>query len=105
MCQFCPISSLDSCHVIYCRDVAVFQRGLGDKMATFIQWVSCFVGGAILCLVRGWKLTLVLLSVAPIAAIIGAIIAVVRTIACHVTWSRSRSISNVNCIHIVFQLY
>ena len=62
------------------RDVSVFQRGLGDKMATFIQWVSCFVGGSVICLIRGWKLTLVLLSVAPIAAIVGAIIAMVRYI-------------------------
>ena len=43
-------------------------------MATFIQWVSTFVFGAIICLARGWQLTLVILTVAPVAAAVGVVV-------------------------------
>ena len=68
--------------MIICRDIATFQAGMGDKVATFIQWVSTFIVGAIICLVRGWKLTLVILSVAPVAVIAGSIVARVYFSAC-----------------------
>ena len=59
---------------VHFRDIATFQAGIGDKIATFIQWVSTFVVGAIICLIRGWKLTLVILTVTPIAAGAGFIL-------------------------------
>ena len=48
---------------------------MGDKVATFVQWVSTFVIGAVICLVTGWQLTLVILCVAPVAALAGAVVA------------------------------
>ena len=70
--------------LILCRDVTTLQAGMGDKVATFIQWVSTFVMGAIICLSIGWELTLVILSVAPIAAAIGAVVARVSCLCCYV---------------------
>ena len=61
------------------RDVATLQAGMGDKIACFIQWVSCFFVGAIVCLIEGWQLTLVILSVAPVAALSGAVVSRVNT--------------------------
>ena len=60
------------------RDIATLQAGMGDKVACFIQWVSCFIVGAIVCLVEGWQLTLVILSVAPVAALSGGVVSRVR---------------------------
>ena len=66
--------------VIFCSpDIASLQAGMGDKVATFIQWVSTFLIGAVICLVTGWELTLVILCVAPIAAFAGAVVAKVST--------------------------
>ena len=71
MCRYLQLTIFD-------RDIATFQAGIGDKVATFIQWVSTFVFGAIICLARGWQLTLVILTVAPVAAGVGMVVARVR---------------------------
>ena len=57
------------------RDMATYAYGIGDKVATWIQWIFTFIMGGIICLIRGWELTLVLLCVAPIAAVVGVIVA------------------------------
>jgi len=42
------------------------REGLGSKFSMVVQYVSTFVAGLIVGLVANWRLTLVILSVAPI---------------------------------------
>lgn len=42
------------------------KDGLGDKLGNGVQYVATFVIAVIISLVRGWKLTLVILSISPI---------------------------------------
>ena len=42
------------------------NNGIGDKLATVIQWVTTFLGGYVIGFSQSWKLTLVILAVAPL---------------------------------------
>lgn len=42
---------------------------MGDKVATFLHYMATFVAGLVLGFVRGWKLTLVIISVCPLIAV------------------------------------
>ena len=69
-------------------DVVTVYNGMGDKVATSLQWVSAFFSGVVLCLYRGWELTLVILTVAPAIALVGGVSGKVRhstLIACFYT--------------------
>jgi ABC-type multidrug transport system fused ATPase/permease subunit len=55
----------------FCRDTNRFQEGLGDKLATAIQFVATFVAGLIVGFVKGWQLTLVILACIPAIGIAG----------------------------------
>ena len=57
---------------MYCRDMERLNDGFGDKMATFIQWVSTFLGGYILGFAVGWKLTLVVMAGCPLMVLVAA---------------------------------
>ncbi len=52
--------------------------GIGDKIATFVQWVTTFFAGYTVGFIQGWQLTLVILAVAPLMVITVGVIAVVR---------------------------
>lgn len=56
-------------------DVDVMQRGMGDKVAYFMQYMATFVTGVTLALVTGWKMTLVVLGAVPALVLSGAIFA------------------------------
>ncbi|CAD5121208.1 DgyrCDS9743 [Dimorphilus gyrociliatus] len=43
--------------------------GIGEKLATFIQWFTTFIVGYIMGFVRGWKLALVIISTSPLIAV------------------------------------
>ena len=45
------------------------HAGIGDKMGQMLQWFACGIGGLVLAFVKGWKLTLVALSVSPLMGI------------------------------------
>lgn len=47
-------------------DVNKIREGVGDKCGNAIQYVATFVIGIIISLVKGWQLTLVVLSVSPL---------------------------------------
>ena len=57
---------------MFCRDMERLNDGFGDKMATFIQWVSTFLGGYILGFAVGWKLTLVVMAGCPLMVLVAA---------------------------------
>ena len=48
------------------EDVNKVHDGIGDKVGSALQFVSGCVAGLVLGFIRGWKLTLVILSVSPL---------------------------------------
>jgi len=56
-------------------DVDQIERGIGDKLALFFQYTAAFFAGFIVGFIYGWKLTLVILSVSPLLAICGGLMA------------------------------
>jgi len=56
------------------------HEGLGDKITTFVQWMTTFIGGLILSVVQSWKLALVVMATMPVLVIaIGIMGRVIRT--------------------------
>ncbi|KAG5556373.1 hypothetical protein RHGRI_006840 [Rhododendron griersonianum] len=47
-------------------DTVLIQDAMGEKVGKFIQLISTFLGGFVVAFIRGWLLTLVLLSFIPI---------------------------------------
>lgn len=47
-------------------DVNKVHDGIGDKIGSALQFISGFFAGLVLGFIRGWKLTLVILSVSPL---------------------------------------
>ena len=60
--------------LILYRDTIVVQEAIGDKLASFVQYVATVLGGFIIGFIRGWKLALVMLAVAPLIAVAGTIV-------------------------------
>ncbi|KDP28335.1 hypothetical protein JCGZ_14106 [Jatropha curcas] len=52
-------------------DTVLIQDAMGEKVGKFIQLVSTFVGGFVIAFIKGWLLTLVLLSSIPLLVIAG----------------------------------
>ncbi|KAK7291757.1 hypothetical protein RIF29_07146 [Crotalaria pallida] len=46
-------------------DTVLIQDAMGEKVGKFIQYVACFLGGFIIAFIKGWLLSLVLLSSVP----------------------------------------
>ena len=42
------------------------KDGIGDKLGNAVQYASTFLIGILIGLIKGWKLTLVILSVSPL---------------------------------------
>ena len=59
-------------------DVNKIQEGIGDKIGNFFQWFCCFLAGMVIGFIYGWKLTLVILAFAPLLAISGGWMTMVR---------------------------
>ena len=47
-------------------DLLKIKEGIGDKVADFLSLLARMIGCLIFALVKGWKLTLVILSVSPL---------------------------------------
>ncbi|XP_031409758.1 phosphatidylcholine translocator ABCB4-like [Meleagris gallopavo] len=60
-------------------DVSKINEGIGDKIGLLIQSETTFIAGFIVGLVRGWKLTLVILAVSPVLGLSAAIWAKILT--------------------------
>lgn len=59
-------------------DVNKINEAIADQMALFIQRMTTSICGFLIGFYRGWKLTLVILSVSPLIGIGAAIIGLVR---------------------------
>lgn len=47
-------------------DIDKIKDGIGDKLGNAFQFISSFISGIAIGFIRGWKLTLVILSLSPI---------------------------------------
>ncbi|XP_071715337.1 ABC transporter B family member 21-like [Rutidosis leptorrhynchoides] len=54
-------------------DTVLIQEAMGEKVGKFTQLMATFIGGFVLAFVKGWLLTLVMLSTIPPLVIIGGI--------------------------------
>lgn len=60
-------------------DTVLIQDAMGEKVGKCIQLVSTFFGGFIIAFIKGWLLTLVMLSSLPLLVISGGITSIVIT--------------------------
>ncbi|KAH9620345.1 hypothetical protein KSS87_015948 [Heliosperma pusillum] len=58
-------------------DTVLIQDALGEKVGKFIQLTSTFIGGFVIGLIKGWFLTLVMLSSMPVLAFAGALMSII----------------------------
>ncbi|KAJ8898756.1 hypothetical protein K2173_005042 [Erythroxylum novogranatense] len=52
-------------------DTVLIQDAIGEKVGKFLQLIATFIGGFIIAFVKGWLLTLVMLSSIPLLVIAG----------------------------------
>ncbi|XP_057484562.1 ABC transporter B family member 4-like [Actinidia eriantha] len=57
-------------------DTVLIQDAMGEKVGKFIQLVSTFLGGFVIAFIKGWLLTVVLLSCIPLLVITGGVTAI-----------------------------
>ncbi|XP_017980794.1 PREDICTED: ABC transporter B family member 4 [Theobroma cacao] len=57
-------------------DTVLIQDAMGEKVGKFLQLISTFFGGFIIAFIKGWLLTLVMLSSIPLLVISGAVMAI-----------------------------
>ncbi|KAF4076001.1 hypothetical protein AMELA_G00225410 [Ameiurus melas] len=60
-------------------DIFKINEGIADKLGTLIQSLSTFLTGFIIGFIKGWKLTLVIISISPLLGISAAVITKVMT--------------------------
>ncbi|KAL6504960.1 ATP-binding cassette, sub-B (MDR TAP), member 4 [Orobanche gracilis] len=58
-------------------DTVLIQDAMGEKVGKFIQLLSTFIGGFVIALIKGWLLTLVMLTSIPLLVISGGIMSLV----------------------------
>ncbi|XP_039012159.1 ABC transporter B family member 4-like [Hibiscus syriacus] len=57
-------------------DTVLIQDAMGEKVGKFSQLISTFLGGFVIAFVKGWLLTLVMLSAIPLLVLSGGTIAI-----------------------------
>lgn len=63
---------------LYPSDINKINDAIADQVGIFIQRFTTFVCGFLLGFARGWKLTLVIISVSPLIGLGAALMALVR---------------------------
>ncbi|KAB1228135.1 ABC transporter B family member 4 [Morella rubra] len=58
-------------------DTVLIQDAMGEKVGKFLQLVSTFIGGFIIAFIKGWLLTLVMLSSIPLLVTSGAVMSII----------------------------
>ena len=53
------------------EDCTAIQKGIGEKMAFFLFFMATAVSGIIIAFIRGWSMTLVILSLLPVLGVAG----------------------------------
>ena len=61
------------------EDTQAFQMAIGDKVGNTIHHVVTFIAGIIVAFIKGWKLTLVMLSLTPLLGLAGTFLTQVMT--------------------------
>ncbi|XP_063679336.1 ATP-dependent translocase ABCB1-like isoform X1 [Bolinopsis microptera] len=56
-------------------DIEMIRDGLSDKSGLFVTWTFCFLSGIAIAFSYSWRLSLVIMSVAPIMGVLSAIFA------------------------------
>ncbi|XP_027333508.1 ABC transporter B family member 11-like [Abrus precatorius] len=60
-------------------DTVLIQDAMGEKVGQFIQLMASFFGGFIIAFIRGWLLTVVMLSCLPLLVLSGAMMSLIIT--------------------------
>ncbi|KAJ7955339.1 ABC transporter B family protein [Quillaja saponaria] len=58
-------------------DTILIQDAMGEKVGKFIQLVSTFIGGYVIAFIKGWLLTLVMISSIPPLVFAGALMSII----------------------------
>ncbi|KAK4282618.1 hypothetical protein QN277_013974 [Acacia crassicarpa] len=58
-------------------DTVLIQDAMGEKVGKFLQLTSTFIAGFIIAFVKGWLLSLVMLSTLPLLVVSGAAMAII----------------------------
>ncbi|KAB2625083.1 hypothetical protein D8674_016743 [Pyrus ussuriensis x Pyrus communis] len=58
-------------------DTVLIQAAMGEKVGSFIQLIATFIGGFVIAFVKGWLLTLIMLSSLPLLVLSGAVIGII----------------------------
>ncbi|KAK4273324.1 hypothetical protein QN277_021750 [Acacia crassicarpa] len=56
-------------------DTVLIQDAMGEKVGKFLQLVSTFIGGFVIAFIKGWLLSLVMLSIIPLLVVSGGCMA------------------------------
>ncbi|KAH9731006.1 ABC transporter B family member 11 [Citrus sinensis] len=57
-------------------DTVLIQDAMGEKVGKFLQLMATFLGGFLIAFIKGWLLTLVMLSSIPLLAMSGGVMAI-----------------------------
>ncbi|XP_014510009.1 ABC transporter B family member 11 [Vigna radiata var. radiata] len=60
-------------------DTVLIQDAMGEKVGQFIQLMATFIGGFVVSFIKGWLLTVVMLSCIPLLVLSGALMSLVIT--------------------------
>ncbi|KAJ1403009.1 P-loop containing nucleoside triphosphate hydrolase [Sesbania bispinosa] len=60
-------------------DTVLIQDAMGEKVGQFIQLMATFFGGFVIAFIKGWLLTVVMLSCIPLLVLSGAMMSMVIT--------------------------
>nr|XP_022306676.1 multidrug resistance protein 1B-like isoform X2 [Crassostrea virginica] len=55
----------------FSEDMHLIYDGMGDKVATFVQWTTTFVVSFIIAFISGWKLALATVAFCPLIILVG----------------------------------
>ncbi|KAL2935295.1 ABC transporter B family member 11 [Bienertia sinuspersici] len=58
-------------------DTVLIQDAMGEKVGKFLQMMSTFIGGFVIAFIKGWLLTLVMMSSIPLLALSGAAMTII----------------------------
>lgn len=92
-------SSVWSIH--FDSDINKINDAIGDQVGIFIQRFTTFVCGFLMGFVRGWKLTLVIISVSPLIGLGAGFMALVRIVLEH---ELSNCLSNLTVKHYSYTI-
>ncbi|KAI9291986.1 hypothetical protein K502DRAFT_106136, partial [Neoconidiobolus thromboides FSU 785] len=54
-------------------DINLVQDGISDKVGLLIQYFTCFIAAFVIAFIKGWKLTLVMLTSVPLLTLAGVL--------------------------------